>query len=128
VDVFAYFFRVLYLVRVRQEGEDKLCWVSSKRGLFAIRSFYSVLVRNDGSLFLWKSVWQTTVPLRVVFITLSAVLDKILIMDNLRKQHVIVVDRCCMCKRNGESVDHFLLKCKVAGTLWDVFFSRFGLC
>jgi hypothetical protein len=24
------------------------------------------------------------------------------VMDNLKKQHIIVVDRCCMCKKNGE--------------------------
>jgi hypothetical protein len=57
VDVFASFFKVLYSVRVRQEGKDKLWWVPSKRGLFNVRSFYSVLVSNDGFLFSWKSVW-----------------------------------------------------------------------
>jgi hypothetical protein len=127
VDVFASFFRVLYSVRVRREGEDKLWWVPSKRGLFVVRSFYSVLVCNDGFHFPWKSVWRTKVPLRVAFFAWSAALGKILTMDNLRKRHVIVVDRCCMCKRNGESVDHLLLHCEVAGALWDVFFSRFGL-
>lgn len=32
VNIFASFFKVLYLVRVIQEGEDKLHWVPSKRG------------------------------------------------------------------------------------------------
>jgi hypothetical protein len=57
VDVFATFFRVLYSARVRWVGEDKLWHVLSKRGLFVVRSFYSVLVHNDGSHFLWKSIW-----------------------------------------------------------------------
>ena len=48
-------------------------------------------------------------------------------MDNLRKQHVIVVDRCCMCKRNGESVDHLLPYCEVACVLWNAFSNRFGM-
>lgn len=39
VDVFASFFRVLYLVRVRREGEDKLWCVPSKRGLFVLNPF-----------------------------------------------------------------------------------------
>jgi hypothetical protein len=48
-------------------------------------------------------------------------------MDNFRKWHVVVIDRCCMCKRNKESVDHIFLHCEVACALWNAFFSRFGL-
>jgi hypothetical protein len=40
------------------EGEDKLWWVFSKRGVFVVRSFYSVLACNDGLGFPWSSVWQ----------------------------------------------------------------------
>jgi len=48
-------------------------------------------------------------------------------MDNLRKKHVIVIDKCCPCKRNGESVDHLLLPCEVAYALWNVICSLFRL-
>jgi hypothetical protein len=47
-------------------------------------------------------------------------------MDNLWKWRVIVVAKCCMCKRNEESVDH-LLHCEVACAIWNVFFSQFKL-
>jgi hypothetical protein len=46
---------------------------------------------------------------------------------NLRKRRVIVIDGCCMCKRNRESVDHLLLHCEVDCALWNAIFSRFGL-
>jgi hypothetical protein len=61
--------------------------------------------------------------LRVVFFAWLAALGKILAMDNLRKQHIIVVEWCCMCKNNGESVDHLLLHCEIAGSLWNAIFS-----
>jgi hypothetical protein len=38
-----------------------------------------------------------------------------------------VVDWYCMYKRNGKSVDHLLLHCKVSCVLRNAFFSRFGL-
>jgi hypothetical protein len=56
-----------------------------------------------------------------------AALGKILILDNLRKMQVIVIDRCCMCKKNGESVDYLLIHCEFACVLWNAIFSRFSL-
>lgn len=90
-----------------------LWWVSSKRWLFVVKSFYSVIGCNDGLHFPWKSVWQTKVPLRMAFFVWSAALKKIFTMDNLRKRSVSLVDRCCICKRNWESVDYLFLHYEV---------------
>jgi hypothetical protein len=52
-------------------------------------------------------------------------------MNNLRKQHVIMVDTCCMCKKNEESVFYFLLHCVVVCS-YEMLFSAasvyLGLC
>jgi hypothetical protein len=47
VEAFVSFLRVLYLAGMRWEGEDKLWWVFSKRGLFVVKSFYSVMGYYD---------------------------------------------------------------------------------
>jgi hypothetical protein len=77
--------------------------------------------------FQWKSVWQTQAPPMVVFFAWSAALGKILTLDNLKKQHVIVMNLCCMYKRSEETVDHLLLHCKVYFALWSAIFSHFGM-
>jgi hypothetical protein len=48
-------------------------------------------------------------------------------MDNLKKKHVILVNRCCMCKQNEESVNHLLIHCDVTHALWSAIFTHFGL-
>jgi hypothetical protein len=63
---------------------------------------------------------------RLFFAWLVA-LGKILTLDNLRKMGVIMVNICCLYKRNGESVDHIFLYCDVASALWNALFSRFGM-
>jgi hypothetical protein len=125
VDVIASFFRVLYSVRVKQEGKDKLWLAPSKRGLCDVKSFDSVLVCNDGFLSPLNSVWWTKIPLKATFFVWSAALGNIITMNNLRKHRVIVIDKCCMCKRKWEFIDNLLLHCKVACALWNVFFFFF---
>jgi hypothetical protein len=88
---------------------------------------YKILAYKETAHFPWKSIWRTKVPLKVAFFAWAAALVKILTLDNLRKRQVIVIDRCCMCKKNGESVDHLLLHCEVACVLWNAIFSRFSL-
>jgi hypothetical protein len=126
VDVIALFFGVLYLVRMRLEGEGKLWWVPPKRELFGVKSFYSIMSCNDDFCFPWKSGWWTKVPLRAAFFVWSAALGNIIIIDNFQTRHVIVVGRYCMCKKNRESMDHLLL-CEVACAINNVFSSHFGL-
>jgi hypothetical protein len=46
-------------------------------------------------------VWRTKFPPRAMFFVQSAALGKILTLDNLRKRQVAVVNRCCICKKDG---------------------------
>jgi hypothetical protein len=46
--------------------------------------------------------------------------------DNLRRRHIVVVEWCCMCKKNGESIDHLLLHYDVAWDIWRFFYNLFG--
>jgi uncharacterized protein with PIN domain len=52
------------------------------------------------------------------FFAWSATLGKIFTVDNLRKMYIIIVDRCCLCKRDEESVDHLLLHFALWNTLF----------
>jgi hypothetical protein len=48
-----------------------------------------------------------------------------------RKRHIIVVDWCCVCKRDEESLDHLPLHCEVACALcmhFLVVLGFLGLC
>lgn len=127
VDVFTSM--MFYSTRVRRKSENKMWWSPPKEGLFDDRSFYSALAYREGFRFRfpWKSFWRTKVPLRVAFFAWLAAQRRILIIDNLRKRHAIMVNRFCMFKRNGETMDHLLFYCEVAYVIWNVFSNRFRL-
>jgi hypothetical protein len=70
VDILASFFTLLYSIRVRSEGDDKLWWTPSNKGKFVVSSFYKVLTCKEEDPFPWRSIWRIKVPLKMVFFCL----------------------------------------------------------
>jgi hypothetical protein len=59
------------------------------------------------------------------------VLGKILTIDNLRKMNFIVINRCCLCKADGETINHLFLHCEFVclfGMLFSVGLASHGSC
>lgn len=72
--------------------------------------------------FPWKGIWSVKVPKRVSFFLWTVALGKILTLDTLTKTGMSLVSWCCMCRTNGELVDHLLIHCDVAYALCGVAF------
>ena len=118
--VVSQFFELLYSQQIRQGGVDKICWIPLKRKNFEVKSYYQVMVNPAPIIGHWKSIRKSKVPPRVAFFVWTAVLGKILTLDNLRKKNIIVIEWCCMCRHNGESIDPLLLHCEVAIEVWSM--------
>lgn len=63
---------------------------------------------------------------KIGFFGWTASLANILMLDNLRKRGLIVMDLCYVCKKSEELVDLLLPQCEVARMLWVVIFNRMG--
>ncbi len=54
-------------------------------------------------------------------------MGKFLTVDNLRKKNIVLVNWCCMCKADGESVDYLLIHCPMARESWDTVLPFLGV-
>jgi hypothetical protein len=108
VDVVSSFFEKLYSCKISHGNEDCIHCSPSKKGTFEVKMLYKALFIQNYEVFPWKSIWHSKGPPRVACFGWTAALGKILTHDNLRKRNIVVVEWCCMCKKNGESVDHLL--------------------
>ena len=127
LEAFRSFINSIYSTLVRGIEEDKRCWLPCKSKGFIVSAYYHLLVGHTEQFFPWKSIWKQKIPSRVDFFVWTAALGKCLIIDNLRKRKVCILDWCYMCKCNSESVDHLFLHCPIASELWDMVFGLFGV-
>ena len=121
------FMETMYGSSIRGFGEDKMCWIPSKDKGFLVKDYYRILVGPTTFGFPWRSIWKQKIPSRVAFFVWSAALGKYLMINNLRKRKLWILDWCYMCKSNGESVDHLFLHCLGAMDLWSMVLGLFGV-
>jgi hypothetical protein len=126
VEDLASFYSLLYSYMLGGKA-DKIWWVPSRKKKFEVRSFYNIFISNVRLPFPWNSIWRTKALPGVAFFVWSIALGKILTLDSLRKKNMVFVNRCGMCKKDEESIDHLFLHCACAQFLWNAFFNRFGL-
>ena len=71
-----------------------------------MRSFYKLLSGPNIGVFPWECIWSAKVPKWVSFFSWTIANDGIVTIDNLVKRGQSLVNRCCLCYYDGESVDH----------------------
>ena len=74
-----------------------------------------------------SAIWKVYVQPRVSFFGWEATWEKALTLDQLQKRGWPLANRCYLCQRHEESIDHILLHCAMARTLWALLCSLFGV-
>ena len=82
-----------------------------------MHSFYNSLSAPSTFPFSWKCIWSSKVPKKVSFFLWTVARDSTLTIDNLVKRNLSLVNWCCLCHCDGETVDHLLLHSKFAYAL-----------
>ena len=100
-----------------------LLWEEVLLFVLITRCWQKVLI----SLFLGRLFRSLRFSLELLYFVWTVALGNILTINNLRKRQILILDWCCMCKRNGELVDHLLIHCSIAFDLWSMVFTLFGI-
>ena len=104
-----------------------LCWDLNGSGKFDTWSFYHKIRNAAPSTFPLKGIWKVKVSKRVDFFIWTVAHGQILTLDNLMLRGRPLANRCCLCCYNVESVDHLLLFCPIALSLWMYMLRLFGI-
>ena len=113
--------------KLPRRGDDTMIWQLNHSGVFDVHSFYTSLLAAPLVSFPWKSIWCVKVPKRVTFFLWTAARGGLLTIDNLVKKKLPLVNWCCLRRCKEETVDHLLIHCKYAYTLWSEVLRFFGV-
>ena len=93
-------------------GQEKLAWSGNLRGIFDLRSAYSIVMREDSAPTLnYGWIWKLqTLPRIKTFLWLCTH-NSIGVKVCLAKRGVVVDELCPICQREPESITHAIRDC-----------------
>ena len=118
---------ILGIVFVPEEGQDSRIWAISKDGTFSVSPQFSALLGNQNPPSTLHFLWKIKAPRVIALGWWLALCGRILTMDNRWRRRIIIINGCPTCLADEEKVDHLLLGCKTAYSLWISILGWFGL-
>ena len=93
-------------------GDDTMVWQLNRSVVFDVHSFYKSLLKAPLVFFPWQCIWSVKVPRRVSFFLWTATRGGIFTINNIVK-NLPLVNWCCLCQCEEETMDHLLLPLQV---------------
>ena len=90
---------------------------------FSVKLMYKGLDPSLAIEFPYCSVWNPVVPPKIGFFAWEATWGKVLTLDQLKHRGRAFANRCFLCEEDEDTIDHLLIHCKRAKTLWNLFLS-----
>jgi hypothetical protein len=105
---------------------DRVSWLLTKSGFFAVKSMYSFLVAKKVN-FPFKALWTLKLSLRIKVFCWLAIKNRILTKENLKKKEWKRVELCEFCD-DHETQEHLFFPCPLAKYVWSVVSVSLGIC
>ena len=101
--------------------------MESKDGVFSIKSLHRAMQPVSSALFPSKIIWMSCAQPKISFFAWEASWGRVLTLDHLQKSGWALANKCFLCQKCGESIDHLLLHCERTREMWTLLLSFFGV-
>ena len=101
--------------------------MASKDGDFSVKSLYRTMQPGSLAFFPSKIIWNSCVQPKLSFFAWEASWGRVLTLDRLQKRGWVMENRCFLCHKSEETIDHLLIHYEKTREVWMVFLSSFGV-
>ena len=92
--------------------EDRMAWKLTKDGHFSLKSSFEFFEGERGTdLFPKRLFWNKWVPSKMGFFAWEAWWGRVLTMDQLKRRSFFLANRCPLCRKDEENIEHLFLYC-----------------
>ncbi|CAN0926381.1 LINE-1 reverse transcriptase homolog [Linum grandiflorum] len=102
-------------------GPDSIVWPLEISSVFSVKSLRLALTSEKfpGEIrFPHSTIWNKGAPSKVQCFCWQVYLGKIASQDNLQKRGFLLANRCVLCYKELESIDHMFLSCEFTMSIW----------
>lgn len=101
---------------------DVRCWMDKPAGNCRYKSLFKYLQpRNYGPAFPWRDVWKLNVLHKLQFFAWRVLLDTLPTRAQLARWDSSISPLCLICRVGDETINHLLIRCPFARSLWAFF-------
>jgi len=121
---------IISRVVVMKDENDALVWSSEANGCFTVSFAYECLGKTDRGpqIEAFRYLWKAKTFPNVMLTSWRVLLNRIPTRLCLRRRGVLLdTTECALCKTNEKLCQHLFLECKVACSVWSMFFRWIGV-
>lgn len=113
----------LLSIFVNKDFDDVFLWKSNPRGNFIVASAHkNTFTQTNNSI--WTKIWNRVLIPKVNMFFWLAVHNRILTIDNLARRGFMYPNRCELCQKEKESMDHLFIHCSFTWEIWSKFWAQ----
>ena len=113
--------------KIIESQEDLMFLKETKNGNFSMKLLFKAMDRSENVVFPYKFIWNSWVPMKVGFFAWEASWGKVLTLDNLKKKGRALANRCFLCGKEVETVDHLFAHCPQTKVIWELLLAIVGV-
>nr|XP_027103110.1 uncharacterized protein LOC113724399 [Coffea arabica] len=107
---------------------DQPCWQLASSGFFSTASAYPLVRRAGVKSLVFRSLWDSSIPLKVSCFAWRLFSSRLPLDDVLRTRcRFAGPSQCPLCLAAQETADHLFSSCLVAQAVWSFFECRLGI-